>query len=450
MATRVRSLTGWGRTAPTTATVIDGTAVDAIVSAVREAGRRGVIARGLGRSYGDAAQNAGGVVIDMTALNRVHSLDVDAATVDLDAGVSLDRLLRMVVPHGLWVPVLPGTRHVTVGGAIAADIHGGNHHTEGSFANHVLSMDLLLADGTIVTLTPDGSGSELFWATTGGMGFTGIVLRATLRLKRVESTYFKTDVERAANLDELMDKLSENDDRYTYSKAWFDSVSTGSRMGRGTLFRASMASREDLPPKLRRDPLRFDATSLGTVPDVFPSGMLNRVTAAAFNEFYFRVNRPQQGAIQNLTSFYHILDVANDWNRVYGPQGFLQYQFVVPFGQESVVRKTMEVISSSGHLSCLNVLKRFGAGNQGPLSFPMPGWTLAVDMPVRTGLGALCQQLDDLVLQAGGRLYLAKDSRLTAETFAAMYPRLDEWKHVRSKADPTHLFTSDLSRRLDL
>src|SRR5215207_5192536 len=162
MATRVRSLTGWGRTAPTTATVIDGTAVDAIVSAVREAGRRGGIARGLGRSYGDA-------------------------------GVSIDRLLRMVVPHGLWVPVLPGTRHVTVGGAIAADIHGGNHHTEGSFANHVLSMDLLLADGTIVTLTP-GSGSELFWATTGGMGFTGIVLRATLRLKRVESTYFKTDV----------------------------------------------------------------------------------------------------------------------------------------------------------------------------------------------------------------------------------------------------------------
>src|SRR5918994_209296 len=212
MATRVRSLTGWGRTAPTTA---------------------------------------------------------------------------MVVPPGVWVPVLRGPRHVTVGGAIAADIHGGNHHTQGSFANHVLSMELLLADGTIVTLTPDGSGSELFWATTGGMGFTGIVLRATLRLKRVESTYFKTDVERAANLDELMDKLSENDDRYTYSKAWFDSVSTGSRMGRGTLFRASMASRDDLPRKLRRDPLRFDATSLGTVPDVFPSGMLNRVTAAAFNEFNY-------------------------------------------------------------------------------------------------------------------------------------------------------------------
>jgi decaprenylphospho-beta-D-ribofuranose 2-oxidase len=450
MTTAVRRLTGWGRTAPTVATVVPGDGVGGIVEAVRHPGRRGVIARGLGRSYGDASQNAGGLVIDMTALDRVHVLDVDEAIVTVDAGVSLDTLLRQVVPHGLWVPVLPGTRQVTVGGAIAADIHGGNHHTKGSFCNHVLSMELLTADGEVRTLTPDGEGAELFWATAGGMGFTGVVLRATIRLERVETCYFVADIERAHDFDELLERLQRNDEQYTYSKTWFDSVSTGRKMGRGALIRGNFARLDDLPPRLRKDPLRFSAPQVGRVPDVFPHGMLNRVTAAAFNEFYYRVTRPRQGAIQNLTAFYHILDVAQDWNRAYGPRGFLQYQFVVPFGQEAILRRTMDAISGSGHMSCLNVLKRFGEGNEGPLSFPMPGWTLAVDMPVRPGLGRLCDELDELVMAAGGRLYLAKDSRLPPDRFARMYPRLEEWRKVRDAVDPDRTFVSDLGRRLGI
>jgi decaprenylphospho-beta-D-ribofuranose 2-oxidase len=448
--TAVRQLTGWGRTAPTTATVVGASSDELVAEAVRGAGRRGVIARGLGRSYGDAAQNAGGVVVDMTELRTVHKLDVDDAVVTVDAGVSLDELLRLVVPHGLWVPVLPGTRQVTVGGAVAADIHGGNHHVAGSFCDHVSSLELLTADGKVRTLTPDGPDRALFWATAGGMGCTGIVLRATIELERVETAYFVADIERAPDLDTLLARLEADDHHYTYSKTWFDSVSTGPSMGRGVLLRGSSARLDDLPPRLRRDPLRFDAPQVGTVPDVFPSGVLNKLTARAFNEFYYRINRPRAGAVLNLTAFYHVLDVAGEWNRVYGPRGFLQYQFVVPFGREDVVRRAMDAISGSGHVSCLNVLKRFGEGNDGPISFPMPGWTLAVDMPIRPGLQRLCDELDEMVLDAGGRLYLAKDSRMTPAAFRRMYPRLDEWLAIRAEVDPHRVFVSDLARRLDL
>ena len=446
----MRTLTGWGRTAPTRARVVSTPDVEVIARAVREAGERGVIARGLGRSYGDPSQNAGGVVIDMTALNRVHKVDADEAIVDVDAGVSLDALVRRLLPYGLWVPVLPGTRQVTIGGAIAADVHGKNHHTQGSFGNHVLSMDVLGADGEVRRATPDGENSELFWGVVGGMGLLGIVLRATLKLKRTETAYFLVDTEQVQNLDELMERLQSNDDQYTYSVAWFDSVTTGEHMGRGTLTRGWSAKLEDLPKNLRKDPLKFDAPQLATIPAIFPNGMLNSVTARLFNEFWWRKAPTKFGTVQNITQFFHPLDIAAEWNRVYGPAGFLQYQFVVPFGQEEVFRQMMRTISGSGHVSALNVLKRFGEGNPGVLSFPAPGWTLAVDMPVRPGLDRLCNELDNMVLEAGGRLYLAKESRTSPETFQRGYPRITEWKKLRQTYDPNGVFNSDQSRRLAL
>ncbi len=443
-------LTGWGRTAPTTATVLRTQDLDAIAEAVRTAGPRGVIARGLGRSYGDPAQNAGGLVIDMTALDRIHDIDVDAAVADVDAGCSLDKLLRAVVPHGLWVPVLPGTRQVTVGGAIGADIHGGNHHTQGTFTRHVLSLDLLTADGQVRTLTPHGPDRELFLATTGGMGLTGVVLRAKIRLDRVETSYFIADVEQAPDFDDMLERLTKNDENYTYSKTWFDSVTKGAHMGRGFLLRGSSAKLEDLPAKLRKDPLKFDAPQYAKFPDVFPPGMLNRLTAKALNEFYYRKAHTQQGVVQNITQFYHLLDLFADWNRAYGPHGFLQYQFVVPMDRTDVLKASMEAIVESGHISALNVLKRFGEGNDAPLSFPRKGWTLAVDLPVKPGLDRLCDRLDEMVLDAGGRLYLAKDSRTTPERFAQMYPDLPAWRKVRDAVDPERKFASDQSRRLQL
>jgi len=451
MVAESKSLTGWGRTAPTVASVVAASSAVQLADALQAAGPRGVIPRGLGRSYGDAAQNAGGTVLDMTTLRRVHSVDAGTGLVDTDAGVSLDELMQRTLPFGLWIPVLPGTRQVTVGGAIAADVHGKNHHVHGSFGNHVRSLELLLADGTVQTLTPDGDTAAEFWATVGGMGLTGVILRARIQLAPVETAYFSVDTERTANLDELMIKLAEGDDRHTYSVAWFDSVSRGNSLGRAVITRGRSARVDELPLKLRRAPLASDAPRLGTAPPVFPGGLLNRVSVGAFNELWYRkAPRERRGEIQNITTFFHPLDVIGDWNRIYGPRGFLQYQFVVPFGAEDAVRVAVEAISASGHVSFLNVLKRFGAANPGPLSFPMPGWTLAVDMPVRAGLAELCDELDELVLAAGGRIYLAKDSRVDAATLARMYPRLDEWRKVRDALDPDGVFSSDLQRRLSL
>jgi decaprenylphospho-beta-D-ribofuranose 2-oxidase len=444
-----RSLSGWGRTAPSSARVLVEPTLEAIAHAVREAGSRGVIARGLGRSYGDPAQNAGGLVVDMTGYNRIHCLDADSGLAVVDAGVSLDTLMRAALPFGLWVPVLPGTRQVTVGGAIAADIHGKNHHSAGSFGDHVRALDLVTADGTVVTLTPE---DELFWATLGGMGLTGIIVRATIAVTRVESAYFVVDTDRTADLDELMVLLTDgSDDRYDYSAAWFDAISTGAKLGRAVLTRGSLAKRDELPAKLRGAPLAFDAPQLLTAPNAFPNGLANRAIFGALSEAWYRkAPKHRRDEVQNLTSFYHPLDMIGQWNRAYGSRGFLQYQFVVPFGAEKTFRHIVEQIAHSGHVSFLNVLKRFGAASRAPLSFPQPGWTITVDFPIRRGLAEFCDRLDEQVLDAGGRLYLAKESRTSAATLHRMYPRIDEWRKIRAAADPDGIFASDLSRRLEL
>jgi len=455
---RLVELHGWGRAASSMSHLASIDSLADAVSALRTSGGRGVTPRGLGRSYGDAAQNAGGVTLDLTKLDKILAVDAggDPATVTVQAGVSLDQLMRALLPFGLWVPVLPGTRQVTIGGAIAADVHGKNHHTQGSFGNHVRSLDLLTADGEVHTLTPDGTpgvdeDGRLFWATIGGMGLTGAILGATVAVQRTETAYFTVDTDRCSDIDDLMAKMSEGDDAYTYSVAWFDAVTRGKHMGRAVLTRGDKASLADLDPKKRRDPLKFVAPSFGTIPEVFPNRMVNKVTAKAFSEFWYRKAPAHRvGELQNITSFFHPLDIVAEWNRVYGPHGFLQYQFVVPFTEAETFRRCFEMIVTSGHLSCLNVLKRFGPGNPAPLSFPMPGWTLTVDLPIEQGLDKLCDALDSEVIGAGGRVYLAKDSRLSADTFRAMYPRLEDFLAVRRQVDPAGLFNSDLARRLHL
>lgn len=446
----ITSLRGWGRTAPSTARVSEPRSVDDVRAAVRAAGPRGIIARGLGRSYGDPAQNAGGMVLDMTGMARVHSIDTDTGRVVVDAGISLDTLMRRALPFGLWLPVLPGTRQVTVGGAIGADIHGKAHHVVGSFGNHVVSFDLVTADGAVRTLTPDGEDAELFWATVGGMGLTGVIVTATLALHHVETAYFSVDTEQIDNLADLMTRQSTDDEKYAESVSWFDAVTTGEHFGRGLLMRANHATLAELPAKLRRDPLKFDAPQLLTVPDLFPPGLLNRLTGKLFSEVWYRKSPTRSGAIQNITQFLHPLDIIGEWNRGYGPRGFLQYQFVVPLERGDVIRTALERMTAAGQVSALNVLKRFGEGNRAPMSFPKPGWTLCVDIPVGPGLGELCDELDRIVLDAGGRHYLAKESRTSPEAIRRGYPRLDEWRKVRDAVDPQGIFTSDMSRRLEL
>lgn len=450
--TTSRVLSGWGRRIQSRAQVLSTANIEVIAAAVHEAGPRGVIARGLGRSYGDPAQNGGGLVIDMTPLNRIHRIDPDSAIVDVDVGVSLDALMRAVLPHGLWVPVLPGTRQVTVGGAIAADIHGKNHHSHGSFGNHVISMDLLKADGTITTLTPDGPDANLFWATVAGMGLTGIVLRARVRMTRTETAYFVADHDRTRNLDETMELLTGgSDEGYDYSMSVPDTISTGRRMGRAGFTRGSLATLDQLPPRLRRDPLRFTAPQLFTVPDIFPNGLVNGFTSRIAAELAYHVYpKHGRGTIQNITQFYHPLDLIGEWNRAYGREGFVQYQLSTPFGAEQQLAQIIRAIAASGHRSFLNVFKRMGAGNRAPLSWPHPGFMLSLDLPIKPGIGTFLDTLDERVLDAGGRLYFAKDSRAKAQHIRQMYPRLDEWRAIRAKADPGGVFISDLARRLEL
>ncbi|ATL71999.1 FAD-binding oxidoreductase [Nocardia terpenica] len=447
-----RPLAGWGRTAPTVAEVLSTPDIEAISRAVRAAGPRGVIARGLGRSYGDPAQNAGGLVVDMTVFDRIHAIDPDTGIVDADAGVSLDALMRAVLPYGLWVPVLPGTRQVTVGGAIGADIHGKNHHSYGSFGNHVLSLDLLTADGAVRTLTPNGADADLFWATIGGMGLTGIVVRARIKMKHTETAYFIVDCDRTRNLDETMELLTDgSDEGYEYSVAVPDTISTGAKLGRAGFSRGNLATVDQLPVRLRRDPLHFDAPQLLTVPDIFPSGMVNNLTTRIGGELTYRVFGKQgRGLIQNITQFLHPLDVIGEWNRAYGRRGFLQYQFSMPFGAEDQLAATVRTIAHSGHRSFVNVFKRMGSSSRAPLSWPHPGFMLSLDFPLGPGVNEFFAELDRQVLAAGGRLYFAKESRTTPEMVRAMYPRLDEWRRVRDSIDPERVFVSDLARRVRL
>ncbi|WP_454972197.1 FAD-binding protein [Corynebacterium propinquum] len=462
------TLHGWGRTAPTRAQVLSTEDLDTIVDAVKQVAddnadkpdhlKRGVIARGMGRSYGDPAQNAGGLVIDMQRFNKIHSIDPDTALVVVDGGVTLDQLMKAALPYGLWVPVLPGTRQVTIGGAIGPDIHGKNHHSAGSFGNHVESMELLVASGKILTLKPEGSeddpDGELFWATVGGMGLTGIIVQATIRMTKTETAFFIADGDLTSNFDETIKFHADGSEHnYTYSSAWFDAISPEPKLGRAAISRGSLATLDqlkELSPKLAKDPLKFSAPQLVTVPDIFPNFTMNKLTMKAVGQAWWLKSGEYRDQVQNLTQFYQPLDLIGEWNRGYGSRGFLQYQFVVPREATSELKSIVRSIQASGHYSALNVFKLFGEGNRAPLSFPMPGWNICVDFPIKPGLGHFLDELDKRVLDFGGRLYLAKESRTSAEKFHQMYPQMQSWLDTRNEIDPTGVFASDMSRRLEL
>jgi len=449
--TRHELLTGWGRTAPTAADVARPRSGAQVAALLASAPSRGVIARGAARSYGDAAQSAGGLVVDLTALPPNQTIDAETGLVTASAGITLDDLLRDLVPRGWFVPVTPGTRFVTLGGAIATDIHGKNHHVAGSFGSHVRSLLLALPSGEVRRVTPQDD-PALFWATVGGMGLTGIVLEATFQATPVSTSRVRVDTERAGDLEDVLARMEARDDDYSYSVAWIDLVAKGRHLGRSVLTRGEFAKPDDLPAKHRAEPLAYDPKVLVGVPPWVPPGLLNPLTIRAFNELWFRKSPVERhDEIQSIATFFHPLDMVRRWNTLYGGRGFLQYQFVVPFGQEVALRTAVERLSSAGSASFLAVLKRFGPGDPGPLSFPMPGWTLALDVPAASrGLAELFRGLDELVVEAGGRIYLAKDAVLAPERLGEMYPRLDEWREVRRSVDPEGVLRSDLARRLGL
>jgi len=436
-------LTGWGRTAPSVAEVVTPDDEEGVVAAI--AGSSAVIARGLGRSYGDAAQVGGGVALSNLGLGGVGPID-EGGRVSVGAGVSFDELLASSIPQGWFVPVTPGTRQVTLGGAIAADVHGKNHHVDGSIGAHVLDLRLVTPTGTSdVSPTRD---PDLFWATVGGMGLTGVVTRLTLEMLPIETDRVLVDTERFDNLDAVMAAMAEGDQDYRYSVAWVDCMTRGAHMGRAILTRGNHAGAGDVTSATLTGP----TPARLAVPFDAPSGLLNSWSVRAFNELWFRsAPRHEVGEAQGLATFFHPLDGVRDWNRLYGRRGFVQYQFCVPDDAGETVVRAITRLSDSRVPSFLAVLKRFGAATPGPLSFPAPGWTLALDLPVGpAALPGVLDELDELVIAARGRVYFAKDARLNPSKVRAMYPHLADFLEVKERVDPEHRMTSDLARRLGL
>jgi decaprenylphospho-beta-D-ribofuranose 2-oxidase len=441
-------LTGWGRTAATSAVVARPRSASELLAFLGEFPSRGAIARGLGRSYGDSAQNAGGLVVDMTSMNRLRSLDVASGLARVEAGASIDELARMLLPLGWFLPVTPGTRFVTVGGAIAADVHGKNHHHDGSFGRHVESMTLALADGTRREISPEQD-PELHWATIGGMGLTGVIIEATIRLLPVPSAWMLVNTKRGGDLEAVLRALA-SADQHRYSVAWIDLLATGRRSGRGIVTSAEHAPLKSLPDRARAKGRELAPASRLKAPSWAPPLLLNRMTIGAFNEAWFHRAPPSRvREVQSLGTYFHPLDGIDRWNRLYGRRGLVQYQCVVP--DEEGLRLVLKLVQAARLPTFLAVLKRFGASNPGPLSFPRPGWTLAFDTPAATReLDVALDRLDGLVASLGGSVYLAKDSRLRPELLPVFYPRLKSWLALRDRVDPHRVFVSDQSRRLSL
>ncbi len=444
----ITPLTGWGRAMTSRAFVSRESGVEAVAALVRRAragrstGGRGVLARGLGRSYGDAAMNGGGRVLDLSGSGAIGEISPEGV-VDVDAGVSIGDLIADAVPRGWFVPVTPGTRHVTMGGAIAADVHGKNHHRDSSIGAHVESITLVDGLGDLRVIAAD---NDLFQAVLGGMGLAGIITSVRLRMRPIETASITVHTRRTADLDATMAALEEDDERFRYTVAWLDTLATGRAAGRGVLTsgeHTTVAEGGGIPLAEHR------AGGALPAPAWAPSGLVNRHTARAFNEAWFR-KAPAHPTVgpATLASFFHPLDILEQWNRMYGRTGFVQYQLAVADGR--VVEQVLELFRRERVSTFLPVLKRFGPGIDAPLSFPQPGWTLAVDIPATPGVASVLDRADQIVVAAGGRCYLAKDARVRPELVPVMYPGLDRWRQLRGRLDPDGLFVSDLSRRLSL
>ncbi|MBL8807071.1 MAG: FAD-binding oxidoreductase [Rhodospirillales bacterium] len=435
------ALTGWGRgPAADVAAARPERAADA-TAAVKKAREEGAaaLARGAGRSYGDAAQLAGGRAILTDRLDRILAFDPATASVECEAGVTFRALLDAFLPRGFVPPVSPGTAFVTVGGAVAADVHGKNHDRHGSFGDHVEWLDVLLADGRIVRTGPDTE-PDLFRATLGGMGLTGIVLRVRLRLLP-GSPVLQVRETRIRDLDAFFAAFEAARARATYSVGWIDALASGRSLGRGIFETAEFVPGPAAPA---RKPLR--------IPFDLPGFALSAPGVRAFNAVYWRrVPKAGREGLRGLDTFFYPLDRLADWHRLYGRRGFYQFQSVVPDGAAlRAVREMLETVASAGNASFLAVLKTLGGEGRGLLSFPMRGVTLALDIPRAAGAVELMARLERISREAGGRIYLAKDAAMSAATFAATYPGLPAFEAALARFDPQGRFASDQSRRLQI
>ena len=404
------------------------------------------LSRGLGRSYGDASLPAEGFpdVLNTRYADRILAFDEATGGIRTESGCALSELNRVFMPHGWFTPVSPGTKFVTVGGMVAADVHGKNQHQDGNFGHYVRSLKMRVADGRVVECSP-GHHEKLFRATIGGMGLTGHILEVEFGLRPIPSTWFWQESRRIHDIDEFQESLEAASSEWPHTMGWIDCLARGSQMGRGILMCGRWAEAEEAPLRAAKQGFRpklgFD----------WPSWVLNPLSIRLFNELYYRKQwREVSHGFKSLDSFYYPLDAIRSWNRMYGRRGFTQYQCVLPreAGRGSA-RRVLDILTSRGGASFLCVIKDFGRESAGVLSFPRPGITLALDIAVRDDTQALVDALNEQVLKEGGRIYLAKDSFTRREHFEAMErPRLEQFNAVRDRWDPARRFRSALSARL--
>lgn len=443
-----KDLTGWGRYPVHRCHVARPEAQASVTRLLQQGDQATYIPRGLGRSYGDAALNEDGGIIDKTRLDRLLAFDAEEGLLRVEAGVPFSDLLAVCLPRGWFPAVTPGTQHVTVGGALAANVHGKNHHTDGAIADHVEQITLATPARGVVTCSPTED-PELFWATLGGMGLTGAILTATLRLRPVTSAYIHMDRRQTRDLDGTLDTLATTD-ASTYSVAWIDALAPGSSRGRGIVVSGDHATGEQAL-EVTKAPLDPPSRASRRLPMTPASWVLSRQTARVFNAIYHQAHGPRQGELVDLDRFFYPLDALDGWNRVYGDRGFLQHQAVLPktTGREAV-QAQLEHVAESSIGAYLAVLKRMGPADPGPLSFPMAGYTLALDLPREPGSETVARDLAELTADQGGRVYLAKDAVLDHELLEAMYPETDRFRQVKDRVDPDQRLASSLSDRVGL
>ncbi len=407
------------------------------------------IAYGNGRSYGDASLQKR--VLVTKKYNSLHSFDYQTGILSCDAGILLSDILKVFVPKGWFLPVSPGTKFITIGGAIAADIHGKNHHHDSSFGQYIHEMRVMRSDGEIITCSRNQN-NDFFKLTIGGMGLTGIILNVKVSLQKIETAYIHQKIIQSKSLNELLDQFESHDD-WQYSVSWLDTYATGPNLGRGIFIKGRHLTTDELIlPKHQNNPLDINLPRALSLPIDMPSGLLNNSTNRIFNSIYFHSKgRLSTDSIVSYEQFFYPLDTLKNWNRLYGKGGFTQYQFVLPDGTNRDVLKTiLRKIQEKGEGSGLAVLKRFGE-QHGFMSFPMPGYTLALDFPIKSSIFNLMKELDQMVMKHGGRLYLAKDVRMSEDMFLKTYPNADDFKHAISLLNNgSTKFASLLSNRLGI
>ncbi|MBU3916571.1 FAD-binding oxidoreductase [bacterium] len=439
-------ITNWGNYP-----IIDAEVFDfSNVTELREIIQKNVecIPRGMGRCYGDSALNSS--IISTLRFNRFLEFDEEEGTLRCESGVTLEEILEVIVPKGWFLSVTPGTKEITIGGAIGSDVHGKNHHKAGAFSSHLLSMKIMLSDGSVTECSPV-SNSELFHATCGGMGLTGIVIEAVIKLKKIETVYVKETSIRASCLEEVM-SLIEESEHYSYSVAWIDCLSKGKSLGRSHLMLGEFASVDEVKGKIRnKNPLAIPKKRKLGVPSFFPGFLLNSLTIKLFNMLFYYKHIPKRKIrLVAYDSFFYPLDVIRNWNRLYGKSGFTQYQMVLPIEQSKEgFTKILTLIAQNKIGAFLSILKTFGE-QDGVLSFPRRGYTLTLDMPISKKALTFMDMLDDVILNFGGRLYLTKDVRMKKNMFMQSYANSDKFIKFKHEVDANNRFHSLQSKRIGI